>query len=128
MINPSDFLNIAEELIKDNNGQEAKHRTSISRSYYAAYHEVVIQYAKYKKLDIKDSIFSNHQTFIRNLTQNKSQSLIRTLGNQLHSLKKDRFKADYELNKDISLSSAKKSYFASKKIINNCRELLKEIP
>lgn len=64
MIEPTDFLSLAEELSKDNGGQEAKLRTSISRSYYAAYHEVTKRYADHKNLKLSDSIFSNHQTFI----------------------------------------------------------------
>lgn len=122
MITPSDFLKLAEELKKDS-GQEAKHRTSISRAYYAAFHEAVRQYAKYRNLEPDDRIFNNHQVFIRELIQNQSKELIRTIGNQLQSLKKDRFKADYNLNQNITLSSATKSYVASKKIIDNCSKL-----
>lgn len=123
MITPSDFLDLAEELNNDDRAQESKHRTSISRAYYAAFHEAVKQYAKYKNMDIKDRIFENHQYFIRELRLDQSKELIRTIGNQLHSLKKDRFKADYELNQNITLSAAVKSFHTSKRIITNCSKL-----
>lgn len=125
MIEPVDFLNLAKELNEDDSGQEAKHRTSISRAYYAAYHEAAQCYASHENLELTDSLFGNHQAFIRKLQENRSEKLIRTIGNQLYDLKKDRIKADYKLNQEVTSSAAKKSFFASTKIITNSDKLLR---
>jgi uncharacterized protein (UPF0332 family) len=100
--------------------KEAIFRTSISRAYYAAYHEVAETYSYIKQIPRSDHVFDNHQQFIRTLRQEPKKSNFKTLGNQLNSLKSDRIKADYKLNDTVSCGTAKKSCSASKRIFEGC--------
>lgn len=118
MIDPSDFLTVANELATAT--EEAKLRTAISRAYYAAYHQVVKKYADREELALSDHLFGNHQNFIRELKTRHSGEL-KKIGNQLYMLKKDRFRADYNLKNNVTKSAAKKSCSASLKIITGAK-------
>lgn len=121
MINPLEFFEVAETLANsEEKNKEAIFRTSISRPYYAAYHEVAETYSHIKQVPRSDHVFSNHQQFIRVLRQQPKNSNFKKLGNQLDSLKSDRMKADYKLKDTVSCSTAKKSCFASKRIFEGC--------
>ncbi len=123
MIRPAEFFKVAEDLANVAEDEEAVFRTSISRAYYAAYHEVAEVYAAKKSVSRSDRIFDNHQSFIRTLRELRSEPKFKKLGNQLNDLKSDRMSADYKLGRDISRNTAKKSCAASKRILTGCQSL-----
>jgi len=123
MIEPSDFLDLADKLSSDPELGEASYRTAISRAYYAAFHEVVQRYANKKGLELSNLIFENHQNFIRKLKEERSFGEFRKIGNQLHGLKKDRTRADYKLDQDIATPMVKKSITISRKIFTESRQI-----
>jgi len=123
MISPSEFFQVAEDLANSPDDEEAVFRTSISRAYYAAFHEVADAYADKKKVPRSDRLFENHQNFIRTLRELRAEPKFKKLGNQLNDLKSDRIKADYKLHQDISRNTAKKSWAASRRIFSGCQNL-----
>lgn len=108
MIKPINILAFAEELLGGNEPPETIIRTSISRSYYAAYHFAVRKYASAKGFTIRQVIDMGHARFIKELRRDTNLLLVR-LGNQLHELKLDREKADYDLESDITKPAGKKT-------------------
>jgi uncharacterized protein (UPF0332 family) len=123
MINPFEFFKVAEDLANAAEDKEAVFRTSISRAYYAAYHEVADKYSAKTSTPRSDRIFENHQNFIHQLKQMQSEPKFKTLGRQLHDLKSDRTNADYKLDRDITRNTARKSLAASRRILSCCQGL-----
>lgn len=115
---PSEFLIIAEKLISDlRYKNQAGFRTSVSRSYYAAF--LVIR----KKLeDLGISIkqgYEQHQDVI-DTVMNKGYT---NVGNKLRSLRDKRNDADYHLYADINETLAEKCTKLSSVIISSSNNL-----
>ncbi len=123
MIDPFEFVQVAEDLANSPGDEEAVFRTSVSRAYYAAFHEVADAYAEKKNVSRSDRLFENHQNFIRTLRELRAEPKFKKLGNQLNDLKSDRIKADYKLHQDISRNTARKSCAASRRIFSGCQNL-----
>jgi uncharacterized protein (UPF0332 family) len=109
MIDPLGYLDFAQEILDGNPLTEIKIRTAVNRAYYAVYLYAAHKYLLSKGNDASiESITRYHARFISQLKLESSQ-LLRKVGNQLHDLKQDREKADYEYKKDISKPSAVKT-------------------
>lgn len=108
MITPTELLDFAREMLNGNNPPEIKIRTSISRSYYAAYHYAVRKYASKKNVTPRQVLDRGHAPFIRDLKKDTNPKLHR-LGRQLEEIKMDREKADYDLNSDITKTAGAKA-------------------
>lgn len=114
---PSEFLTVAKQLIRDSKYKnQAGFRTSISRSYYAAF--LVIR----KKLqELGEPIgkgYEQHQVVINALMGKNS-----SLGNKLHSLRDKRNDADYQLHANINDALAKECAKLSSVVINSSSDM-----
>lgn len=110
MINPLEYLPLAKELITSDSNNEAKLRTSMGRSYYAAFLHAGQKYLQLKNNDpIVESTIGSHQGFIRELKESTNRSF-QKIGNKIADLKRDREKADYRIKELISKNSADTSY------------------
>ena len=99
------FLDAACWIYQNNSkNEEICYRCSISRAYYAAFHIT----KKYFKLAPR----TRHSDVVKVLKNEK-----RSIGEQLFLLKQERVDADYELSKNISQTSAVRSFDKAKKII-----------
>lgn len=108
---PQLLLDLADKLCNDTNyHDESKYRTSISRAYYAAY------------LTARDKLESNGVSFSKNTTVHKEvidklRQKNRIAGNMLFNLRKERNKADYELDIEIKMGIAISCLKSSRLII-----------
>lgn len=111
---PSDFLTIAEQLISDPRYRnQAGFRTSVSRSYYAAF--LVVR----KKLeDLGVSVkqgYEQHQDVI-NMIMSKGHT---NVGNKLRHLRDKRNDADYHLRANINEQLARECIKLSSIVISS---------
>lgn len=118
MIKPLDYLDFANELVSSKTNTEVKNRTSIGRSYYAVYLFAFEKYIESKKGSIKEGDIRGHAKFIYKLKEERIGPF-KKVGNQLADLKQDRENADYKVNYNITVNSAKKSYSAALRIKEN---------
>ena len=109
MIQPSDFLTVAQTLSNASTSQEAEQKFK--------------QYAQRHNLPISESTFENHQGLIAALQSQKNSDAARRVGNQLQQLKKDRTVADYKLSVAVNSNLAKKSCTASQTIITGSQQI-----
>jgi len=115
---PSEFLTVAEQLIRDSKYKnQGGFRTSISRSYYAAF--LVIR----KKLEESgvslSQSYEQHQDVINELMSKGYTDI----GNKLHSLRDKRNDADYHLDANINNELAKECTRLSAVVINSSSSL-----
>jgi len=113
MFEPSEFLTIAEKLLKDSKYKnQAGFRTSVSRSYYAAF--LAIR-KKLEELGISIGRgYEQHKIVVDKLME-KNQT---TIGSQLRSLREKRNDADYNLHANINDELAKECTKLSSLVIN----------
>jgi uncharacterized protein (UPF0332 family) len=114
-----DFLESAKQsLISDS--KEVNYRNAASRAYYSAFHfcrSLMEKYPEWQK-----NITTEHAELISNLKKAPRQEF-KTLGNQLHQLKRLRSHADYELNKKFTDRYAKQAILQSEKILEEISKL-----
>lgn len=97
-ITASDFLNSAKELMVDQS--EPATRNSVSRAYYAAFHQTNGVYSPNPEF-AKESKVGMHQTYIDQLMRADTGSRERTVAVKLSSMKGKRVKADYQLTETM---------------------------
>ena len=96
-LRPLDFLKTAE-LLRDND-LEPHQRSSISRSYYAAFLHL-LEHIK-GGLQIRKTTISSPHEFVKKCLINCSNRSVMTIGHRLDSLRTKRTDADYRLDKPI---------------------------
>jgi uncharacterized protein (UPF0332 family) len=115
-----DFLESAKQsLVSDS--KEVNYRNAASRAYYSAFHFCRSLMEKYPEWQMNIGI-AEHAKLIGNLKKAPRQEF-RTLGNQLHQLKRLRSHADYELNKKFTDRYAKQAILQSEKILEEISKL-----
>lgn len=107
-INPIDFLNAAKSYPEV---YEVDIRSSLSRSYYAAYHACN---SKFIASNNEDG--GMHEKLIRTLIDSPEKK-DKSIGYLLRHLKGMRVKADYKLDIDISLSEKSEAIIQAEKIL-----------
>jgi uncharacterized protein (UPF0332 family) len=101
-MDPRDFLDVAQNLLKDYQG-EAAFRTSVSRSYYAL-HNYMSNFIVAEKFDLgKDK--SRHKKIYQYL-HNCGIEDIKDVATVLDDLLDERNRADYEMNRPCNKPSA----------------------
>jgi len=111
-MNPIEFLNVANRL--HDSPDEAERRTSISRSYYAAYHIL------FQALSVKNVRFGgtadDHGRLARYLADS-GDSRAQNISAHLNTLRYSRVDADYRMNKPIERMHSQLSYLLADKAI-----------
>jgi len=103
-VNPSEFLTVAQNLYPSMS--EAERRTSIGRSYYALYNQLVMALSKEGvQFDGVDS----HARLVYYLSQCSPQKAP-TIGADLKTLRNYRNDADYEMGKSIGKGESEFAY------------------
>lgn len=108
-MNARDFKIIASSLV-DAGKRPEDFRTSISRSYYAAFH-VGSEVLRNMKIPLPNS--SKAHDDLSNLLSNCNDMTLSKAGSQLDSLKSDRIKADYKLD-NLDIETKNKAEIAYK--------------
>jgi uncharacterized protein (UPF0332 family) len=99
-MNPQHFLVVAKELAKVSDGSpmaEAKHRSAISRAYYAAFNAANKFLSNKAGIEIVDNTQSVHLT-VRKPFLNCSNFVARQVSVELTSLASERTRADYDFD------------------------------
>jgi uncharacterized protein (UPF0332 family) len=115
MFNPLDFLKLAEEL-KNIPTNEAKIRSSISRSYYATFLKAR-EWLRTQGWPIYNDA-RDHIEVRRGLIKRSTKG--RMQGNKLASLYRQRGYADYDLTQKLEEKDAANAITLAKDIIKNC--------
>ncbi len=111
-MNPRDFLEVANRL--QGSPDEADRRTSISRSYYAAYH-VVVQTLAAKQVQFEKNA-DDHGRLAHYLAHSGDHRM-QTIGGFLKTLRTSRVDADYKLRTLIKEWDSQLSYLAASRAI-----------
>ncbi len=119
----SEFMKVATILargaaatIGEEPTDEACQRTSVSRAYYAAFHESW-EFLKAKGKESEISTGPGAHTAVPRVLKESGEREWKKIGNKLDNLKSDRHKADYEAHIENVKSLCAKS-------ITNAKELL----
>lgn len=113
-----DFLNYAQNVIKDNsNCGEVDLRNAISRSYYSAYH---ICAGKFEPS--RNDKMGAHERLISGM-RNSQDTKVRELAEQLKTLKAKRTKADYRLELLITDTETYQALKESEQICDDAESL-----
>ncbi len=94
------YIDFADELLAQEDNNEARHRCGISRAYYGAYNKVV-SYMKEKNIYSGRTWEGSHQTVITSCcdfgrnNKTKAEKAWRRIGINLGRIKDMRVKADY---------------------------------
>ncbi|MDQ6950906.1 MAG: hypothetical protein Q9M26_04510 [Mariprofundales bacterium] len=118
MIIVDDLLEVAKALAK--NSDEANLRSSVSRAYYAAFHEAS-QYAHKKHGYTRPRNQSAHSSLARHLIDCKKDE-VRQAGISLQNLHIARKLADYDLNDDLNENDAKLHVMMAETLIMGFRK------
>ena len=127
-LNPRDFLKLAERLYKDENYQdinEAKLRTAVSRSYYAAF--LILR--ETLKEELTNTQLSEYfkaiyrSGAIHGCVKKILDEIDNFLGKLYGKLRKERNLADYDLNKSITPEDVEYIIEVAKKIIEQAPNL-----
>lgn len=111
-MNPIEFLNLADRLHAS--ADEAERRTSVSRSYYAAYH-VLVQALSAEQVPFEKS-GDDHGRLDYYLTESGDQQA-QQMGGKLRGLRSDRRDADYKLRRFIKVWDSRLAYGKAKEVI-----------
>ncbi len=111
MISAQDILDEAKQLLAlpRSTRTEARRRTIIARSYYAAYHHMVAHEAGRSYRRGKDETTGMHRAFI-DFLKHSSDPEIAEAGWILHRLHRSRINADYRLDSEIPDGAEQKSW------------------
>ena len=110
MFDWSHYLDLARNLVGETDikpSDEAKARTSISRSYYCIYHAAREYLKEEGDTNIGQKMEDSHIYVIEQL-RNRPERKLSQIGNNLYRLKDDRVRADYEGDIKILLKEAEK--------------------
>ena len=128
MITPDDLLEVAERILPTNPGDEGSVRASISRSYYAAYHSCR---AFHDGLPLPGRLAEkpggDHENLIQRLERpddrvvGELQNISKKAGNKLRAFRDLRLVADYKLQMDVTLETAKKALLQGRDLVNLSR-------
>lgn len=113
-----DLLLLAESLI--GNKDEAGNRASISRSYYALYHEATIA-ASALSLKSSPDVKTSHDKLISRFTG--ATKGLASIGRVILKQKRLRAMADYEIGSDLNASEARLHLATSKRIVCDLRRI-----
>jgi uncharacterized protein (UPF0332 family) len=114
---PAEFLELAEKLVGDADYEEmGRSRTATGRAYYAAFLMVK------KKLEELGCSFREvhklHQDVIERLREKNSAT-----ANKLYTLRERRVDADYKMNAEMNVITARNCVRLSRIILNSLSEL-----
>ncbi len=115
----SDELLILAELLIDGNN-EASNRASMSRSYYALYHEATSA-AQALLLPPINDVKTAHEGLISRYSS--SSKGLAALGRAMRKQKQLRAKADYDIRDNINASDAKLHLANSRRIVMDLRRI-----
>ena len=117
----TDFLNVAEELA--NAGAEAHWRSSISRSYYAAFHHLKDRLWEKKGFAISTSALGHAE--LRDWFMDQSASSLARIGDGLNTLRTKRNEADYRLTaRPVPQNDAQLGLAMARLLIKQVQKLL----
>lgn len=120
----SEYLKLAQQLAgQDVNlvSQEAKLRSSVSRSYYAAYHKALNYLTDIDKYEIPRAPEA-HKT-VRELFQKSPNRSYKKIGSNLDRLGIDRIHADYRSHVDAIPGKASMALILAQKVITEVETL-----
>ncbi|ELY2685040.1 hypothetical protein G9X48_10400 [Cronobacter sp. HA18006] len=122
-VNSQNFLDFAKNIISS--GDEISCRNSISRAYYAMYHE-----ARDTMTAVPSFVQSPHDGLIKYLRGSACRGdepfdagKLRALAALLEQQKGKRHKADYYLGESVDISMAKEAIFFAEKLFKICQEM-----
>jgi uncharacterized protein (UPF0332 family) len=116
-----EFLKLADKMVHDATATESTWRTSVSRAYYATYHQALMTAAQ---LDpTVDATHTKHEQLIQWYKNAKHTSLAPTIGQALETLKRYRVRADYIASNPLGPKEANFSVSIARNIIKNTRTL-----
>ena len=101
MINGKDFLSLAELWVKG--GSEAQWRSAASRAYYAAFHEAR---RLLRVLGFRVPKADQAHAYLWLRLSNCGDPLVQNAGRELDRLRRDRNRADYDIEQTFSNSDA----------------------
>lgn len=117
-----ELLALAESLIVGEN--EASNRASVSRSYYALYHEAVITASFLSLPEAKDIKTAHERLIFRYSASSRGLSAI---GRSLRKQKLMRAKADYDIRDMITSSDAKLHVATTRRVVSDLRRITSKI-
>jgi uncharacterized protein (UPF0332 family) len=121
-ISIDDIINIANELKR--NQSEIYQRSSVSKSYYAAFHFCLNFANQFRLPDSVKSNFGKHEKLIRRFTEysGERENELRKVGHYLRLARDNRVDADYALSSEFGIKTAEQNvsyYSLIKDTINN---------
>ena len=114
-MDPLDFLNVAADLCES--GEEAEHRTSVGRSYFALFNHLRI------KLDTITQVPKTneaHQAVVHYLTGANNRNLS-SVGQSLRDLRSSRNAADYQLEDPVAQADSRVALARAKNAVDKLR-------
>lgn len=117
-----EILKLAEALMCSDG--EAMHRASVSRSYYALYHEASIA-ASALSLPNVGGVSTTHERLIARYSAGSKG--LAAIGRSLRKQKLLRAKADYDIGDDISSADARLHVATSRKLVGDLRRITSQI-
>lgn len=128
-VSPSDFLTLAKELSEGES--ETEWRSSVSRAYYASYHQLLDFPEEFDMLS-EPGLGSHDQLFktlraakCRGGKSNTIKGKLIVLGNEMLQFKQQRTLADYRLNDTITQSDAQVAVATAESVAEVAAEVLK---
>ncbi|MFZ2725588.1 MAG: hypothetical protein WAX77_05025 [Methylococcaceae bacterium] len=119
-----DFLCFAENLLINPDSQEIDYRNVMGRAYYAVYHLAKDKAQDYpdKKNRYGEIPKGSHERLIIKFQKHDNKTL-RILGEQMHKLKVNRHRADYDIDEYVDISEAQQLFDLAKLIIEELEKL-----
>jgi uncharacterized protein (UPF0332 family) len=117
----SDFLLVAKNLSENNDSCFQK--SSVSRAYYAAFHDIK---ALAEKLGFKDNGNGSIHWQLSEFLITESDEL-KEIGAHLRNLHKKRADCDYKLGKKIGKNDAKFAILQSETLVENLKVIYKSV-
>jgi uncharacterized protein (UPF0332 family) len=112
MIQPEDFLKLAEVWI--HGGSEAEWRSAVSRAYYAAFHKARRLFAE---LGFQPPKGDQAHAYLWLRLLNCGDPQVQAAGSDLNSLRRDRNRADYAVDQNLSQSDGLTQVQSARQII-----------
>jgi len=112
MIQPEDFLNLAESWIQS--GSEAEWRSAVSRAYYAAFHKAR---RLFTDLGFQPPRGDQAHAYLWLRLLNCGDPQIQVAGSDLNTLRRDRNLADYGIDQNLSQTDGLTQVQSARQII-----------
>ena len=116
-----DFLESAEELLKNTDSKEIDFRNLISRSYYAMFHLSIEVAQQLPPIANKDKNYGSHEAIFVKFEYSANKD-IQQLAEMMYKRKNNRVRADYYLNETINRLEAARHFYAIKAIIKKLQQ------